>query len=134
LNSVIDAADLALHLPEVGGKALPMLEAIRKSGATVAFFTELADAVVVDAAARSQNLSVPGDLSIVVLGSHLRPMQSGTRFTTFSIPREEMARRATQMLCERIEAGSKGEQVLLACEPVEGDTLGPILQSPTDLK
>ena len=61
-----------------------------------------------------------------MLGSHLRPMQSGTRFTTFSVPREEMARRATQMLCERIEAGSKGEQVVLPCEPIEGETLGPI--------
>jgi DNA-binding LacI/PurR family transcriptional regulator len=66
---------------------------------------------------------VPSDLSIVVLGSHIRPIQSGTRFTTFSIPREEMARRATQMLCERIEANSKGDQVLLACEPIEGETL-----------
>ncbi|OEO30841.1 LacI family transcriptional regulator [Devosia insulae DS-56] len=119
-------AELVLHIPEVGGKALPMLEAIRASGASVVFFTEMADAVIVDAAARSQNLAVPGDLSIVVLGSHLRPMQSGTRFTTFSVPREEMARRATQMLCERIEAGSAGEQVVLPCEPVEGDTLGVI--------
>ncbi|HEV2515459.1 MAG TPA: LacI family DNA-binding transcriptional regulator [Devosia sp.] len=118
--------ELALHIPEVGGKALPMLEAIRASGATVVFFTEMADAVIVDAAARSQNLAVPGDLSIVVLGSHLRPMQSGTRFTTFSVPREEMARRATQMLCERIEAGSAGDQLVLPCEPVEGDTLGAI--------
>lgn len=125
-------AELALHIPEVGGKALPMLEAIRASGASVVFFTEMADAVIVDAAARSQNLAVPGDLSIVVLGSHLRPMQSGTRFTTFSVPREEMARRATQMLCERIEAGSKGEQVVLPCEPVEGETLGAIQQQ-TDL-
>ncbi len=72
-------------------------------------------------------------LSIVVLGSHIRPMQSGTRFTTFSIPREQMARRATQMLCERIEASSKGGQVLLDCEPVEGETLGTIQQE-TDLK
>ena len=124
--SSLEGAEMVLHIPEVGGKALPMLEAIRNSGATVAVFTEMADAVIVDAAARSQNLSVPGDLSIVVLGSHLRPMQSGTRFTTFSVPREEMARRATQMLCERIEAGSKGEQVVLPCEPIEGETLGPI--------
>ncbi|CAN7243507.1 LacI family DNA-binding transcriptional regulator [Devosia sp. LjRoot16] len=124
--SAIAEAELVLHIPEVGGKALPMLEAIRASGASVVFFTEMADAVIVDAAARSQNLAVPGDLSIVVLGSHLRPMQSGTRFTTFSVPREEMARRATQMLCERIEAGSAGDQVVLPCEPVEGDTLGVI--------
>ncbi|RZA29717.1 MAG: LacI family transcriptional regulator [Lysobacteraceae bacterium] len=127
-RSALDGAQLVLHIPEVGGKALPMLKAIRQSGATVAFFTEMADAVVVDAAARSQNIAVPDDLSIVVLGSHLRPMQSGTRFTTFAVPREAMARRATQMLCERIEANAAGEQVLLACEPVEGDTLGTVPQ------
>ena len=131
-NAALDGLDLVLHISEVGGKALPMLEAIRKSGATVAFFTELADAVVVDAAARSQSLAVPGDLSIVVLGSPLLPMQTGTRFTTFSIPREEMARRATQMLCERIEASTRGGQVLLGCEAVEGDTLG-IVHQQTDL-
>ena len=132
-TAALGDAELALHITEVGGPALPVLEAIRRSGATVAFFTELADAVVVEAAARSQMLSVPGDLSIVVLGSHIRPVQSGTRFTTFSIPREEMARRATQMLAERIEANSEGGQVLLACEPVEGETLGTIHQE-TDFK
>jgi DNA-binding LacI/PurR family transcriptional regulator len=117
-------AQLVLHRPDVGGPAAPMLEAIRKSSATAVFFTELADAIVVEAAARSQNLSVPGDLSIVVLGSHIRPMRSGTQFTTYSIPREEMARQATAMLAERIESNSKGSQVLLSCEPVEGETLG----------
>lgn len=125
-SSALGDAELVLHLEQVGGEALPMLEKIRAAGATAAFFTELADAVVVEGAARSQHLAVPGDLSIVVLGSHLRPMQSGTRFTTFAVPREEMARRATQMLCERIETNSKGEQVMLACEPVEGETLGAI--------
>jgi DNA-binding LacI/PurR family transcriptional regulator len=123
-KAALGDAKLVKHIPEVGGVAAPMLEAIREARATAAFFTELADAVVVEAALRSQNLSVPRDLSIVVLGSHMRPAQSGTRFTTFSIPREEMARRATQMLSERIEVNSKGGQVLLACEPVEGETLG----------
>ena len=132
-GSALDGAELVLHIADVGGPALPMLEAIRKSGASVVFFTELADAIVVEAAARSQMLSVPGDLSIVVLGSHIRPQLSGTRFTTFSIPREEMARRATQMLCERIEANSPGVQILLACEPVEGETLGTFHQE-TDFK
>jgi DNA-binding LacI/PurR family transcriptional regulator len=127
-SAELDGAVLALHIPDVGGPAAPLLEAIRKSGATAVFFTELADAIVVEAAARSQNLPVPGALSIVVLGSHIRPAQSGTNFTTFSIPREEMARRATAMLVERIESNSKGQQVLLSCQPVEGETLGP---SPT---
>ena len=119
-------AKLVCQITEVGGDAGTMLAAIRKSKATVVFFTELADAIVVEAAARSQNLSVPGDLSIVVLGSHIRPQVSGTRFATFSIPREEMARVATQMLAERIEAGSAGRQVVLPCHPIEGETLGPV--------
>lgn len=119
-------AELVCHIPEVGGPAAAMLETIRSSGATVAFFTELADAVVVEAAARSQNLAIPADLSIVVLGSHIRPLQSGTKFTTYSIPREEMARRATAMLAQRIETGSPGEQVLLPCQPVEGETLATL--------
>ncbi len=123
-GSGLKGAQLVAHLPEVGGAAVPVLDAILAAGATAAFFTELADAILVEALARSRNLSVPGDLSIVVLGQHLRPQQSGTRFTTFSIPREEMARQATQMLCERIEAQSAGGQILLACAPIEGETLG----------
>jgi len=123
-NAALDGLELVLHIPTVGGPAAEVLARIRESGATVVFFTELADAVVVDAAARSQNLSVPQDLSIVVLGSHVRPAQTGTHFTTFSIPREEMARRATAMLVERIENNNAGGQVLLPCETVEGETLG----------
>jgi DNA-binding LacI/PurR family transcriptional regulator len=123
-EAALSGASLVKHISAVGGAAAPMLEAIRAAGATVAVFTELADAIVVEALARSQNLSVPGDLSIVVLGSHIRPQSTGTRFTTFSVPREEMARQATQMLCERIEAGAAGEQIILPCEMVEGETLG----------
>lgn len=122
-SAELNGAELVKHIPDVGGPAGPMLEAIRQSGATAAFFTELADAVVVEAAARGRQLSIPGDLSIVVLGSHIRPKQSGTNFTTFSVPREEMARRATAMLADRIENRTVGEQILLACEIVEGETL-----------
>ncbi|MHB1110504.1 MAG: LacI family DNA-binding transcriptional regulator [Devosia sp.] len=125
-QSELTGAELALHLATVGGEAVEMFNSIRRSGATAVFFTELADAIVVEAAVRAQKLSVPEDLSIVVLGSHIRPAQTGTRFTSFSIPREEMARRATAMLAERIETNSKGAQELLACEPVEGETLGSL--------
>lgn len=133
-TSELDGAELVLHILEEGGPAGPVLEAIRESGATAAFFAERADAVVVEAAARSQNLSVPGDLSIVVLGSHLRAMQSGTKFTSFSIPREEMAREATRMLVARIETSNDGGQVLLPCQPVEGETLGPTFNIGTKRK
>src|SRR6185436_19714268 len=97
-QSALNGAELALHLATVGGEGAAMFDAIRASRATAVFFTELADAIVVEAHARSRNFSVPNDLSIVVIGSHIRPAQTGRRFTTFSIPREEMARRATAML------------------------------------
>ena len=35
-----------------------------------------------------------------------------------------MARAATEMLVRRVEDNAPVEQLLLPCEPVEGDTLG----------
>ncbi|ODT80484.1 MAG: hypothetical protein ABS76_16245 [Pelagibacterium sp. SCN 64-44] len=113
-------------VPYVGGVPAETLEAILESGATCAFFTELADAIGVEAAARAGRLSVPEDLSIVVLGNHIRAEEHGRRFTSFSIPREAMGRAATEMLVRRVENGAAVEQVLLDCPIVEGDTLGPV--------
>ncbi|CDZ47172.1 LacI family DNA-binding transcriptional regulator [Neorhizobium galegae] len=116
---------LVLHIETVGCAADEILDALLGSGATVAFFVELADAVRVEAAARARGLSIPGDFSAVVLGSHIRAERSHVQFTSFDIPREEMGRQATAMLVRRIESGDAGQQILLTCEPVEGETLGP---------
>jgi DNA-binding LacI/PurR family transcriptional regulator len=43
-----------------------------------------------------------------------------------------MARAATQMLVRRVEHDAPIQQILLPCEPVEGETLGTIHQA-TDL-
>jgi DNA-binding LacI/PurR family transcriptional regulator len=120
---------LALHVPTAGGEPSSLLDAVSGSGATAIFFTELADAIPFDRAVRSRGLSVPGDLSIIVLGSHVRPSDTGTRFTTFSIPREEMGRRATGLLVALLEGRGGPLQVLLGCERVVGETLGPIAGS-----
>jgi DNA-binding LacI/PurR family transcriptional regulator len=117
--------ELVLHIETVGSAAGDILDALFGSGATVAFFVELADAVRVEAAARARGLSIPGDFSAVVLGSHIRAERSHVQFTSFDIPREEMGRQATAMLVRRIESGDAGGQILLTCEPVEGETLGP---------
>jgi DNA-binding LacI/PurR family transcriptional regulator len=117
--------ELVLHIETVGSAAGDILDALFGSGATVAFFVELADAVRVEAAARARGLSIPGDFSAVVLGSHIRAERSHVQFTAFDIPREEMGRQATAMLVRRIESGDAGGQILLTCEPVEGETLGP---------
>lgn len=120
-----DGRELVLHIETVGSAAGDILDALLASGATVAFFVELADAVRVEAAARERGLSIPGDFSAVVLGSHIRAERSHVQFTAFDIPREEMGRQATAMLVRRIEGGDAGGQILLTCEPVEGETLGP---------
>lgn len=119
-----DGAELVLHVDAVNRPAGEILDGIISTGATVAFFIELADAVRVEAAARERGLSVPQDFSMVVLGSHIRAGRSSVRFTSYDIPREEMGRQATAMLVNRIETGGDGSQILLNCEPVEGETLG----------
>lgn len=116
---------LAMHTPEVGLPAAQLLEQVRTSGATAVFFIELADAIPFKRAATAAGLSVPGDLSIVVLGSHVRPDDTGTRFATYAIPREEMAHRAAAALIARLEGRDYAKQTLLRCDLIEGDTLGP---------
>jgi DNA-binding LacI/PurR family transcriptional regulator len=54
------------------------------------------------------------------------------RFTSYEIPREEMGRQATAMLVNRIETGSLGSRILLKCQPVKGETLGPAPAASTD--
>ncbi|ODT78997.1 MAG: LacI family transcriptional regulator [Pelagibacterium sp. SCN 64-44] len=119
-------ADLVATLPGVGRPAEEVLDTVRRAGASCVFFSEYADAIGVERLARARGLSVPGDLSIIVLGHHLRAEQSATAFTSLFIPREAMARAATHMLVRRVESNAPVEQQLLPCEPVEGETLGPI--------
>lgn len=114
------------HVEEVARPSADLLETARSARASVVFFTELADAIPFRRAAIAEGLSVPGDLSIVVLGSHIRPGNTATQFTAYAIPREEMARGATLALIARLEGRAGVEQTLLSCAQVEGETLGPI--------
>ncbi len=120
--------NLVLHLPASGLSATEVFDAIVTSEATVVFFIELADAVKFEQTAHTRGLSLPDDLSVIVLGSHERAERSATRFTSFNIPRENMGRQATAMLVRRVENVDPGEQILLPCDPVEGETLGPVKQ------
>lgn len=126
-QDAIGGADLVTNINAVGRPAAEVLDILLAADATCVFFTELADAIAVEALARARGLSIPGDLSIVVIGNHIRAEQTtGTRFTSFVIPREAMARAATHMLVRRVEGDAPVEQLLLPCEPVEGETLGPV--------
>lgn len=124
-SRAIGDAELVITIPAVGRAPAETLDSLIGAGASCVFFTELADAMAVEQVARQRGLSVPGDLSIVVLGNHVHAAEPGRSFTSFLIPREDMARAATEMLVRRLEHGAPVEQLLLPCEPVEGDTLGP---------
>ena len=124
-SGAIDGLDLVKHIPEVGQDGAKNFDALLASGATAVFFTELADAIQVDEAARRRGIAVPEQFSIVVLGNHIRAAQTERRFTSFLIPREAMGRAATEMLVRRVENAEPIQQILLPCEPVEGETLGP---------
>ncbi|ODT66289.1 MAG: LacI family transcriptional regulator [Pelagibacterium sp. SCN 63-23] len=124
-SRAIGDAELVITIPAVGRPPAETLDSLIGAGASCVFFTELADAMAVEQVARQRGISVPGDLSIVVLGNHVHAAEPGRSFTSFLIPREDMARAATEMLVRRLEHGAPVEQLLLPCEPVEGDTLGP---------
>ncbi|KKB85928.1 LacI family transcriptional regulator [Devosia limi DSM 17137] len=123
-SSAIAGMDFVAHVPAAAQPAAQTLDTLIASKASVVFFIELADAIQVEQLALQRGISIPGDLSIVVLGNHIRAEQTITRFTSFSIPREAMGHSAARMLVRRVESQEPTQQVLLPCEPVEGETLG----------
>jgi len=129
-SRAIGEAELVATLFAVAQPPSQTLDMLLAGDATCVFVTELADAIRIEAVARERGVSVPGDLSIVVLGNHIRADEPGRRFTSFAIPREAMGYAATEMLVRRVEDDAPVEQVLLPCEPLEGDTLGPISPGP----
>ncbi len=102
--------------------------AIRESGATALFVESPAVAQSLLEIARAEGLSVPGDLSFVVLGEPSRPRDQATDFTRFSPPRTELGARAAQLLSRILEDGDQPSdeelRVLLDCDIVPGSTLG----------
>jgi DNA-binding LacI/PurR family transcriptional regulator len=123
-RGAIDGMDFVAHVPAAARPPAETLDTLLASKASVVFFIELADAIKVEQLALQRGISIPGDLSIVVLGNHIRAEDTDTRFTSFSIPREAMGHAAARMLVRRVESQEAVQQVLLPCEPVEGETLG----------
>lgn len=109
----------------VEGTHLPFaeLEKVLTSGVTAVLAEEVSDGAALVLAARERGLSVPGDLSVLMLGAATRPAPEDVPLTGFRIPRREMGRRAVQALTEVLENGSTPQE-LLPCEFVEGSTLG----------
>ncbi|MER6950966.1 LacI family DNA-binding transcriptional regulator [Nonomuraea sp. NPDC000554] len=108
-----------LHLRAAG------LDDLLDAGVTAAFVEESADGVALVRAAGERGVRVPGDLSILALGALTRPVRTDIDFAGFRIPRQEMGRRAVELLADVLEHGGTPQE-LLPCEPVEGATLAPV--------
>ena len=108
----------ALHLPVEATAHPRILDELTAAGVTAVFVEEPADGTALAEAAAARGLEVPGDLSILVLGTPDR--QPG--FSGFRIPRRETGRRAVELLNDVLERGGTPQE-LLPCEPVEGTTL-----------
>ncbi|MGW0507122.1 LacI family DNA-binding transcriptional regulator [Micromonospora sp. NPDC003241] len=118
-------AESARRLTGPTRDAEAVLDDLGADGSTVVFVEDFATAVALESAARRRGLRVPGDLSILTLGDPTVPVPTDTAFTGFHIPREEMGRQSVEVLTAVIDGSADGvQQRLLACEFVEGDTLG----------
>ncbi|MFJ2029097.1 LacI family DNA-binding transcriptional regulator [Streptosporangium sp. NPDC087985] len=113
-----------IHLPVTGRTPDDLLGDLTGAGVTAVFVEEWADGVAIARAAGERGVTVPGDLSILALGTPTRPVRDDIDFTGFRIPRREMGRRAVELLTGVLENGG-APQELLPCELVDGATLAP---------
>ncbi|MEV7096228.1 LacI family DNA-binding transcriptional regulator [Amycolatopsis sp. NPDC051045] len=98
-------------------------------GVTALLVEETETGAVFDAtqqALRAAGVSVPGDLSLAVLG---RPPAgtAGPEISGFEVPRRALGRAAVRLLASLVDTGA-GEPTprLLTCPPVAGETIAPV--------
>jgi DNA-binding LacI/PurR family transcriptional regulator len=107
---------------EVGGLLAEML----RGGVTGVVAEQQLLAEELLACARRQDLSVPADLSVVVLGDSTGARRDDTSWTGLVVPREEMGREATRLLARLLEsAESTARSESVECPLVDGATVGP---------
>lgn len=109
-------------------------EAIRSSRPSVLFVEDPADAHDLHAVLARDGVTVPSDLSVVVLGEQTRTVDGRADFTRLRAPRTELGARAVLALTERLTtirepgmppSGAWPAQELLPCTLVPGSTLVP---------
>jgi DNA-binding LacI/PurR family transcriptional regulator len=101
--------------------------AIREFAPTVLFVEVTAHARVLYDLAAAAGISVPDELSIVVLGEPSRVRDQDVDFTRLSPPRTELGARAVALLAQILstndQPADEERQVLLDCTLVNGTTL-----------
>ena len=103
-----------------------LLEELVQAGATAVIAQDEVIAVRLESAAALLGLTVPGDLSVAVLGDPPRGEPSGRDWTGFEIPRRRMGATALHTLVQRLD-GHDGQphQSLLPCTFQAGSTVAP---------
>ena len=119
-------AEYALHATD-GIDLIGAWQVVRDFQPTVLFVESPAVAESIAEIAAAAGLSVPSDLSIVVLGEPSRLIDQATNFTRFSAPRIELGEKAVHLLSRILSPddhpSSAEDRDLLPCAIVDGSTL-----------
>jgi DNA-binding LacI/PurR family transcriptional regulator len=105
-----------------GAEAAQLIEGVRATGTTALLFEQPAHAEAFADAATSQGLSIPADISVVVLN-----IQSHEgRWTGFQVPRERMGQIATEKLIDlTTDPSRQASHDLVQCTVVAGESTAP---------
>ncbi|MEN3609054.1 LacI family DNA-binding transcriptional regulator [Plantactinospora sp. ZYX-F-223] len=108
-----------------------LLAEIRRAGVTAVVAEQHVLAQELLACGERQGMSVPGDLSIVVLGDSTGARGDDTPWTGLVVPREQMGRQATRLLVRLLKPAEEAEATEAAqcesaeCPLVPGATVAP---------
>jgi LacI family transcriptional regulator len=103
-----------------------LLEEIRHGGVTAVVAEQVLLAEELLACARQHEMSVPDDLSIVVLGDSTGARRTDMPWTSLVVPREQMGRRATHLLVRLLETTEPEVcREYVECPLMPGSTVAP---------
>lgn len=135
-RGVSQAATVVQHL--VAAQITPEFVQTVLAEGTTAFVLESGGGLIAPFfwALERLNKRAPTDLSVALLGDPMGDFVAPYPVTGFSIPREQMGRRAVELLIELLQlpahhlATHQARQEVLPCLPVPGVTIGPPPISP----
>jgi DNA-binding LacI/PurR family transcriptional regulator len=130
LTRVLDETGVTLVTGTSDGSDLDLAWGnIRREQPTVLFIEDPTHAQILVDLAVADGVSIPDDLSIVVLGERIRPSAHALDFTRLSAARPQLGSRAIELLSQIMTGSSDSAdalplQQLLECSLNDGATLG----------
>lgn len=131
LVRVLDEAGIQLTRATTDGSDLDTAwRAIKRAQPTVLFVEDATHAQLLVELAVADDVDIPNDLSIVVLGERTRPSTHALDFTRLSAPRPQLGSSAITLLYQIMNGTTDAveplpHRQLLECAIIEGATLGP---------